>query len=849
MSLPTGTRLGPYEIVTPIGSGGMGDVYRARDVRLEREVAVKVLPERFSRDTEARLRFEREAKAVAALSHPNILAIHDYGSEDGAAYSVTELLEGQTLRQRLHEGPIPWRKAIEIGAAVADGLAAAHAKGLVHRDLKPENIFLTSDGRVKILDFGIAQLIRPPEPETHEIDPTLMPTAPMRTDSNAVLGTAGYMSPEQLRGEAVDATSDIFSLGCVLYEMVTGKAAFIRATVIDSLSAILTDTPDLTTTSSRMIPYELSRVITRCLEKNRAERFQSARDLSFALHALGASTSLSFEAPAVKRRRRLLWSAGAAALVLAALAFLVGRQFFQASDLQLVHRGRREDARRPIRSIAILPFVNATGDREAEYLSDGITETLINSLAQVPGLRVMSRTSVFHYKDRSPNPASIGRDLHVSAVVVGRIESVGKRLVISAELIDTSDNALIWGNRYQTSRSDLFSVQQSIAFEIARMLRLEVSGHVEEVLTNSHTTDPRAYELYLKGRFQWNKRDAAGLYKAIELFNQAIEIDPQYAPAYAGLADCYNLLDIWAGLPTKETFPRAKAAAQKALAIDDQLAEAHTSLAYAIHTYEWDWPAAERDYKRAIALNPNYATARQWYAEFLTATGRFDEAEAQGRKALELDPMSPIINAVVSYNRIMARRYDAAIEQGIRTTQLFPTFMPGHAYLGLAYLEAGRPREAIVALEASRKIQDIVVVFTWLIRAHLAAGNSAEAARLTRELEKRGRGEYLPSYYMAALDAHAATRPSKSSAAPSTNVPAPWSGSPSTPPSTHSAAIRDSRNWWRDGGRAGSGEVGKRLRASLLWKRGDQQWQGVTTNSSGREASSSAGSHSPSSPS
>jgi eukaryotic-like serine/threonine-protein kinase len=760
MSLPSGTRLGPYEIVSPIGSGGMGDVYRARDVRLERDVAVKVLPERFSRDTEARLRFEREAKAVAALSHPNILAIHDYGSDEAAAYSVTELLEGQTLRQRLHEGPIPWRKAIEIGAAVADGLAAAHAKGLVHRDLKPENVFLTADGRVKILDFGIAQLIRPPEPETQDIDPTLMPTAPMRTDSNAVLGTAGYMSPEQLRGEHIDATSDIFSLGCVLYEMVTGKAAFIRATVIDSLSAILTDTPDVSTTSSRMVPYELSRVITRCLEKNRAERFQSARDLSFALRALGNSTSLSFEAPAVKKRRRMLWGGVAAAVVLAALAYFVGMRLLESrrQDDESQRQRNEAAARRPIRSIAILPFVNATGDREAEYLSDGITETLINTLAQVPGLRVMSRTSVFHYKELSPNPASVGRDLHVSSVVVGRIESVGKRLVISAELIDTTDNALIWGNRYQTARSDLFSVQQSIASEIARMLRLEVSGRTEEVLSNRHTIDPRAYELYLKGRFQWNKRDAAGLYKAIELFNQAIEIDPQYAPAYAGLADCYNLLDIWAGLPTKETFPRAKAAAQKALAIDDQLAEAHTSLAYAIHTYEWDWAAAEQDYKRAIALNPNYATARQWYAEFLTATGRFDEAEAQGRKALELDPMSPIINAVVAYNRMMARRYDAAIEQGIRTTQLFPKFMPGHAYLGLAYLESGKPREAIAALEASRKLQDIVVVFTWLIRAHLAAGNTAEAARLTKELEKRGRSEYLPPYYMAALDAHRGRR-------------------------------------------------------------------------------------------
>src|SRR5215210_4523377 len=313
MSLPSGTRLGPYEIVQAIGSGGMGDVYRARDSRLDRDVAVKVLPERFARDAEAKMRFEREAKAVAALTHPNILAIHDYGSDGGAAYSVTELLEGETLRRRIIEGPIPWRKAIEIGAAIADGLAAAHAKGIIHRDLKPENIFLTTDGRVKILDFGIAQLVRQESP-AEGVDPTSMPTAPMKTDPHSIVGTAGYMAPEQLRGEPVDATTDIFSLGALLYEMTTGRPAFIRATVMDSLSAILTDTPDVFTVSERLIPYELARIIQRCLEKKRAERFQSARDLSFALRALGTSTSLSFEAPAEVKRRRWIWGGIAIAL-------------------------------------------------------------------------------------------------------------------------------------------------------------------------------------------------------------------------------------------------------------------------------------------------------------------------------------------------------------------------------------------------------------------------------------------------------------------------------------------------------------------------------------------------------
>jgi serine/threonine-protein kinase len=743
MSLAPGTRLGPYEIVEAIGSGGMGDVYRARDTRLERDVAVKVLPERVARDAEARMRFEREAKAVAALTHPNILAIHDYGSEGGAAYSITELLEGETLRRRINAGAIPWRKAIEIGAAIADGLAAAHAKGIIHRDLKPENVFITSDGRVKILDFGIAQLVRSePPPSSEEIDTSVLPTAPMKTEPGAVMCTAGYMAPEQLRGEAVDARTDIFSLGALLYEMATGKPAFIRGTVIDSLSAILTDNPDVFTVSAKLIPYELARVIQRCLEKKREERFQSARDLAFALRAVGTST-VSFEAPAERKRRLLLWGSIALAVAIVLAAVLTMR----TSNLRLVRAERVQP--RAFQSIAILPFVNATGDREAEYLSDGITETLINSLARVPGLRVMSRTSVFHYKGKPANPVSVGKELRVSAVVVGRIETVGDKLVVSAELVDTRDNALIWGNRYQTARSDLFSVQDSLASEIAHMLRLQLGGREQELLTKRHTADPRAYELYLKGRFQWNKRNAEGLYNAIELFNQAIEIDPQYALAYAGIADCYNLLDIWANLPTSETFPRAKAAAQKALSIDDQLAEAHTSLAYAIHTYEWDWKAAEREYQRAIELNPNYATARQWYAEFLTAVGRFDEAEQQGKKALDLDPMSPIINAVVAWNFTMARRYDAAIQQGTRTTQLFPDFMPGHAYLGLALLESGRPREALGPLETARKQLDIVVVRTWLARAHHAAGDHAAALRMLRDIE-HGR-DYRPPYYMAAL--------------------------------------------------------------------------------------------------
>src|SRR5215212_3861484 len=367
MALASGTRLGPYEIVHPIGSGGMGDVYRAHDDRLERDVAVKVLPERFVRDSEARMRFEREAKAVAALTHPNILAIHDYGSHENAAYSVTELLEGQTLRQRILQGAIPWRRAMEMAAEIADGLAAAHAKGIIHRDLKPENIFLTNDGRVKVLDFGLAQLVRPDAKE--DVDASSIPTAPMQTDPSAIMGTAGYMAPEQLRGEPADATTDIFALGCVLYEMVTGRAAFVRGTVIDSLSAILTDTPDVFGATQKMIPFELARVIQRCLEKNRSERFQSARDLAFALRAIGSSASLTFEAPQERRKRRVIWgSVAIAAIVAVTIAYYFTRGGF-VGEISIT----RPAAKAP-RALAILPFVNATGDRDFLFNDTATTE-------------------------------------------------------------------------------------------------------------------------------------------------------------------------------------------------------------------------------------------------------------------------------------------------------------------------------------------------------------------------------------------------------------------------------------------------------------------------------------------
>jgi serine/threonine-protein kinase len=740
MTLAAGTRVGRYEIVAPIGHGGMSDVYRARDVRLDREVALKVLAERLAGDPLSLQRFEREARAVAALTHPNILAIHDYGSESGLHYCATELLEGETLRSRLLQGPVPWRRAIEVGAAIAEGLAVAHAKGIVHRDLKPENVFLVNDGRVKILDFGIAQLRRSDMNAADSGSDT--PTAPLNTQEGSIVGTAGYMSPEQLRAELTGPTSDIFSFGCVLYEMITGRPAFQRATLVDTLSAVLTEEPTPVAEVVEGIPEELGVVIGRCFEKQQGARFQSASDLAFALRALGTSTNLRFGAP--RRSRRMM-------LVLAALAILVPvvsgyfvYRGFRASRVAAPGAGPR------VTSLAILPFVDA-GEAESEYLADGMTEGLINRVAQVPGLRVMSRTTVFHYKGKDPDPRQIGRDLEVDAVLAGRIRGMGDSLRVDAELIDARDGSQIWSFDAAGPPADIAALQERLARELADKLEISLSGEHRERLARRDTESALAYDYYLRGRYQWNKRSAEGLFAAIEFFNRAIEADPNYALAYAGLADCYNLLDIWGGLPTRETFPKARAAAEKALALDERLAEAHTSLAYAIHSYEWDWKRAESEYRRALELNPNYATARQWYAELLTANGRYDEARREGEAALRLDPLSPIIHAVVGWNECMARSYGDSIERNRETVRLFPAFMPGHAYLGLAYLESGRPEVAIEALHQALGIADIPVVRTWYLRALTARGDVVAARRGLEALEKERGSEYLSPYYVGAL--------------------------------------------------------------------------------------------------
>lgn len=743
MSVKPGERLGPYEIIAPIGAGGMGEVFRARDVRLEREVAVKVLPDHLSDSKSAFQRFEREARSVAALSHPNIVAIFDFGSSDELPYVVTELLEGETLRARLHTGEMPWRKAAEIGAAAAEGLAAAHTKGIIHRDLKPENIFITADGRVKLLDFGLARNVITPRTEQDDL-----PTVEIHTEPGTLVGTVGYVSPEQLRGHQATAASDIFGLGCVLYEMVTGTRAFQRETAPETMTAILKEEPVNVALAGQKIPTELARIISRCLEKNAAERFQSASDLAFALRALSqSSANLEFVAPKTAPDIELppprRWI-GAVAIIAVLAAAAVA--FFSLRD--------RNSGIRPgkIDSIAVLPFVNGSGVAEYDYLSDGVTETLIQSLSRAPELRVMSYAAVSRYRGADADPKRAARELKVDAVVTGRVTGRGDLLSISAELIDPSDNSQLWGESYNTRMTDILAVQEQLSRRIAERLRLELTGSAGARITRQHTQNPEAYKLYLQGRFYWNKRTGVALQRSLEFFEQAIAMDPSYALAHAGLADSYALLGQYGVMPPSAAAPRAREAAERALAIDPELAEAHTTLAVVTYRYYWRWAEAEAGFRRALDFGPGYATGHQWYGEFLTITGRFAEGERQIRRAQEHDPLSIIISNDLATNYFLGRRYRDAIAQYRKTLELEPNFPLSHVLLGASLIEAGEYDTALVHLKRAVELDDFADFVAFLGWGYARAGETAEAESVLARLHEQSREKYVSPVDFAVLN-------------------------------------------------------------------------------------------------
>jgi serine/threonine protein kinase/tetratricopeptide (TPR) repeat protein len=732
--------LGLYRLLQQIGEGGMGQVYRALDTRLGREVAVKVLPEAFAHDPVRQARFEREARAVAALSHPNILAIHDYGTHDGVPYAVMELLEGETLRSRLALGPLPFRDAVAVGAAMAEGLAAAHAKNIVHRDLKPENLFLTTDGLVKILDFGIARVT--PLPSCQAETCAHLPAV---TDPGALMGTVGYMSPEQVRGEPADTRSDIFSFGCVLYEMVTGQRAFQRETAAETMTAILHEEPPGLNDSSTQLPPVLGRMIRHCLVKSPNQRTHSARDLALALRAIASDPGL--HRPPSSRR-----SFSLAIRVIAVLLLTAG---IAAMTVMLTPWGHQEA--QPIEAIAVLPFETAGGDPNAEQLSDGIAEGIIKSLYHIPNLKVRPFSSVSRYKGRwkDGDLQEVGRQLKVQAVLTAELTQRPHGLALRVELVDVRDLRGIWIGQYERKRTDIQTVQEEIAKQVCAKLGLQLTDEEQKRLTKRSTDNPSAYRLFLKGRYFWNKRTREGLEKARTFFREATDIDPNYAEAWAGLADCYNFLGYGNYLAPKDSFPKAEAAAKHACALDPTLADPHASLGFVRMYWDWKFPQAEEEFHRAITLNPNSATAHHLYSLYLTAMQRHNEAKTAIERAQQLDPLSVPITTDRGFELHYLGRNEKAIDQLRAALEMNPKFPLAHFWLGRIYTMQGRYAQALEELEAMdpalRQWQPTMAARGYLFGVW---GKRKEARAVLDDFEAlRKSGRFATSYGVALIHA------------------------------------------------------------------------------------------------
>lgn len=712
-----GEQIGSYKILSLLGQGGMGEVYLAQDSRLGRRVALKLLPSLVTKDVSRLRRFEQEARAASALNHPNIITIYEIGDVDGRNFLATEFIDGETLRQRIVAGPLNFIEALNFAEQMASALAEAHAAGIIHRDIKPDNIMLRRDRIVKVLDFGLAKLTQ--EKERGPEDPT---RALVHTSTGLVMGTVTYMSPEQARGLAVDSRTDIWSLGVVLYEMIVGQIPFAGATNSDVLVSILEREPAPLSNSVAEVPPELQRIVSKALQKDREDRYQTIKDLRIDLKSLAREIDLA------ERDRKL-----------------------RVAKQERITQERSGVSSSPFDSLAVLPFTISSASEDAEYLSDGITESVINSLAQLPQLKVMARSTVFRYKDQKRDPREIGRDLHVKAVLTGRVIPHGDTLIVSAELVNVADGSQLWGEHYKSNMTDIFDVQDEISTEISEKLRLKLTGEQQQKLTRRYTDNAEAYQLYLKGRYWWNKRTIDGMKKAVPYFEQAIETDPCYALAYAGLGDSYAMLGIYSALPPKESFPKAKIAQQRALEIDDDLAEAHASLGFTLLYHDWDLPQAEKELRHAIKLNPGYASAHQWLGFCLGLTYRTEEAIAEMNLAQQLDPFSASINYTAVWPVYWARRYDEAIRLYRAAVELHPDFWATHYWLGLAHEQKGEFAPAIAELEKAKALGDSSWRLSGLGHAYALVGRKSDAHEVLKELKALAKERYVSAYDVAVV--------------------------------------------------------------------------------------------------
>ena len=719
-----GQDLGSYKILRQLGEGGMGEVYLALHTTMNRKVALKLVSPYVINDAQRVWRFQQEARAVLALNHPNIVTIYDIGQAADIHFIATEFIGGETLRERMARAPLEIDEALDIAMQVAGALAAAHEAGVVHRDIKPENIMLRPDGYVKVLDFGLAKL-------TASCDlPTGSAMTKVDTEPGLVMGTARYMSPEQARGLPVDARTDLWSLGVVLYEMVAGRAPFEGPTPTDVIISIVEKKPLPLVGHRPKTPAQLELIVKKALAKEREQRFPAVTDLLIELRSLKRELEIDAElerairprldgAEAATRSGRQTTVETICAPTVHALEVTTAqtrsRAKYLASEIKLHRKAAiiivitlslaiaaftyfysARDTRTPINSIAVLPFVNDSVDPATEYLSDGITESIINSLSQLPTLRVMARSTAFSYKGRAVDLLEVGRELGVDAVLMGRVTQRGDALSIHVELVNVADGSQLWGEQYNRTLSDVLVIQHEISREISERLRLKITGEEQGRVTRHSTTHTEAYQFYLKGRYHWNKRSDEGFRRALEYFQQAIEKDPSYALAYVGLADSYLLSEF---LPAEERYPKAKAAALRALEIDETLGEAHASLAAIKNWYDWDWPGAEIEFRRAIELNPNYPTAYHWYGEFLANLGRFHESVALYKRALEIDPLSLAISSDFAMVYYHARQYDRAVEHLKKVMEIDPNYVRTHFYLSQVYEEKGMFEEALAELE------------------------------------------------------------------------------------------------------------------------------------------------------
>jgi serine/threonine protein kinase/tetratricopeptide (TPR) repeat protein len=698
-----GRTVNHYRIMEKLGGGGMGVVYKAEDTRLHRFVALKFLPDALAQDSESLERFRREAEAASALNHPNICTIHDIGEQSGQAFIAMEFLDGKMLKDLIDGKPLALEQVVDFGAQIADGLDAAHQLGIVHRDIKPANIFVTKRCHAKILDFGLAKLNANTgrDDVTQAADATAGPMDIELTRPGVMMGTIAYMSPEQVRGEVLDARTDLFSFGAVLYEMASGRQAFSGGASDAIIQAVLTRSPVPVRSINPDVSPRLEEIIRKALHKDRDQRYQRAADLR--------------------------------------------------TDLQRAAL-RPQRVSKIIDSLAVLPFENVSRDAEYEYLSDGIAGSLINVLANVPKLRVIAQSTVVRYKGRGIDPQAVGRELNVRAVLTGRMMQSGGSLRIGTELVDVANGSRLWGEQYDRKPGDIFAIQDDISNEISEKLRLKLTRAEKKRLTRHQTDDPEAYRLYLKGRHHWNRWTEEGFYKAIESFEQAVEKDTAYALAHAGLADSYVLLG-WNGfLRPKDAFPKAKVAAMAGLRLDPDLGEAYPPLAAVSWLYDWQWQEAEIEFKRGLALNPANPVANHWYAEYAMTMGRQSEGIERMKKSQMLEPLSLIIGVAIGWALYNDRRYDDAIEQLRRSVELDPNYPISYWILELVLRKMGRFELAIAEGEKGVTLSG----GSPLLRAALAqtlgtARRREEAIQILDDLKKLEKQRYVPSYFFAGI--------------------------------------------------------------------------------------------------